>query len=332
MNLQKLEKTLSDQPKYRRAQAQQAIFKLLISNWEEFTAFPKDLRDELNHECPLEIQAEIHTEDKTKKAAITLDDGNVIEAVLIKNVDGRHTVCVSSQVGCPLGCTFCATGKSGFKRNLTALEIVAQVLLFARELKKQDDRVDNVVFMGMGEPLLNWFEVKKSIEMINDKDGINIAARSISVSTCGLPDGIRELMKFPLQINLALSLHAPNDELRRELMPIANSYGLKELLAVLNLYMKEKGRKVMFEYVMIDNVNDSMNYAEELIKMFKSLPRNLIMVNLIPYNPTGGFKASPAPVIKKFRDTLIRGGIEATIRESFGSRIGGACGQLAGKK
>jgi 23S rRNA (adenine2503-C2)-methyltransferase len=281
----------------------------------------------------LAIEAEIFNEGKTQKAAIRLADGEVTEAVLIKNADGRHTVCISSQIGCALGCVFCATGKMGFKRNLTALEMIEQVLVFSRRLKTAGDRVDNVVFMGMGEPFLNWLEVKKAIEILNDEESLNIAARSISISTCGLPEGIKELAKFPLQVNLAVSLHAPNDELRRELMPIANSFGFKELFAVLNSYLTAKGRKVMFEYVMIDGVNDDPVYAEELAKRLnEELPKKLSMVNLIPYNPTGNFRPSSPMVIKKFRDTLMRRGVETTVRESFGGKIGGACGQLAGRK
>lgn len=323
---------LKNQPTYRQKQIQEAVYKQLISDWSEATVLPKDLREILAKEWPLQPAVEFFGSGRSRKAVITLSDGEVIEAVLIKNADGRHTVCVSCQAGCPLNCAFCATGKNGFKRDLTAQEIVDQVLIFARELKASGARVDNVVFMGMGEPFLNWPAVKSAIEIINGEDGLNIGARSISISTCGLPEGIRELSKFPLQVNLALSLHAPTDELRRELMPIANSYGLDEIWNELKKYLAIKGRKVMLEYMMIDGINDSVELADELTGLVRALPKGLAMVNLIPYNPTGDFQPSDKKQVELFRQRLQRNGIEAVVRESVGGQIAGACGQLAGKK
>jgi len=347
-----IKKILADQPAYRHRQIQEAIYQKLISNWEEATALPKDLRDRLAGEAPLEIKAEIIADGATQKAAIALTDGNIIESVLIKNADGRNTVCVSSQVGCALGCLFCATGQNGYKRNLTAEEIVAQALLFARLLKnsppsssplrkggEEYERVDNVVFMGMGEPFLNWDNVSEAIKTFNDKDGLNIAARSISISTCGITAGIRALIKFPLQINLALSLHAPNDKLRQELMPIAKKYPLKNIFDALKDYLHEKNRKIMIEYLMIDGINDTYHLAGELADLLEEIPKHLVIINLIPYNPTGEtrrpagkFQPSAMNKIKDFKNALGRRGFEATIRESLGGSIAGACGQLAGKK
>ncbi|MFA5020823.1 MAG: radical SAM protein, partial [Patescibacteria group bacterium] len=210
MDLSAVKKIMADQPNYRQRQVYEAVYRQLISSWDEATVLPLFLRQQLTAEAPLAIEAELTAVGATKKALITLTDGVRVEAVLIKNVDGRQTVCVSSQAGCALGCVFCATGQAGFKRNLTAAEIVEQVLLFARLLNRQAsegaqigepaERIDNIVFMGMGEPFLNWPEVKRAIEIFNDPDGFNIAARSISISTCGLPDGIKELAKFPLQV------------------------------------------------------------------------------------------------------------------------------------
>lgn len=327
-----LNKILADQPNYRKKQIQEAVYKQLISDWDEVLTLPKDLRDKLKAEMPLAIPAEIVNDGRARKALVTLNDGLQVEAVLIANRDGRYTVCVSSQVGCPMACTFCATGKMGFKRNLTAQEIVNQVLLFARELKKSEDRVDNVVFMGMGEPLLNIYEVLEAIELINSPEGLEIGARSISVSTCGIPDGIREIIEFPLQINLAISLHAPNDDLRGELMPIASQFSIKEIWRELKNYLAAKKRKVMLEYVMIDNVNDNELYAEELAGLATELPKGLVMINLIPYNPTGKYRASPKNQIQKFKQVLEEHGLEVIVRESLGGSIAGACGQLATKK
>lgn len=323
---------MADQPTYRKKQIQEAVYKQLISDWDEALTLPKDLRDKLKQAVPLEIPAKVVNDGRTRKAVITLADGLKIEAVLITNRDGRHTVCVSSQVGCPMACTFCATGKMGFSRNLTTQEIVNQVLLFSRELKKSGDRVDNVVFMGMGEPLLNLYNVLEAIELINSPEGLEIGARSISISTCGMPEGIREIIEFPLQINLAISLHAPNDELRGELMPVASQYFIKEIWRELKNYIAAKKRKVMIEYVMIDNINDNELYAEELAGLITELPKGLTMVNLIPYNPTGKYRSSPKNQIQKFKQVLEEHGIEVIVRESFGGEISGACGQLANKK
>ena len=335
MELLAIKKILADQPAYRHKQVQQAIYHDLISDWEEATTLPKDLRARLAQEISLFIDAKIVSDGATRKAAITLADGNIIESVLIKNADGRNTVCVSSQVGCALGCLFCATGASGFKRNLTAEEIISQALLFARELKKADERIDNVVFMGMGEPFLNWDNVAEAIKTFNDEAGLNIAARSISISTCGITGGIRALIKFPLQVNLALSLHSASDRLREDLMPISKKYSIRSVFDALKDYLNEKNRKVMIEYLMIDGVNDSSKQADELADLLEEIPKHLIMVNLIPYNSAGKsdrFKPSPDGKIKAFKIALGRRGFEATVRESLGGSIAGACGQLAGKK
>ncbi len=337
MNLAAIKKILSAEPGYRHKQVNEAIFGLLIDDWSEALTLPKALRERLAEEAPLQISAEVVAENRTEKALVELSDGNKIEAVLIKNIDGRNTICVSSQVGCALGCAFCATGKLGFKRNLSADEILSQVLFFARRLKKQSERVDNVVFMGMGEPFMNTENVLTAIEMLNDKDGLNIAARSISLSTCGIPSGIRELIKFPLQINLALSLHSPTDELRKELMPIARKYSLRHIFDALKDYMSEKNRKIMIEYIMIEDVNDSAAQGDKLADLLEELPKHLVMINLIPYNPTEAgkatkYKPSPANKINFFKNVLGRRGYEATIRESLGGSISGACGQLAGKR
>ena len=334
MNLEKLENILSTEPKFRLKQAKQAIFVDLINNWDQATNFSLSLREKLNENCPLEIKSEILiSQDKnSSKALITFEDGLKIETVLLRHADKRNTVCVSSQVGCPLGCLFCATGKMGFKRNLTVAEIVEQVLLWARYLKNKNLRVDNLVFMGMGEPFLNYENVMEAIKIFNDKNGLNIGARHISISTIGIIDGIKKLANQPLQINLAISLHAPNNNWREQLIPANRKYSIEAIIEELNNYLKQTGRRVMIEYLMIDKFNDSKEQAEELGILLQQIDPPLFFVNLIAYNPTEDFKSSPAKIIKDFKIALNKQGIEVTERYRFGQDIKAACGQLAGKK
>lgn len=328
MNLEKLYKILEDQPKYRIEQAKDAIFKKLASNWSEASNLSKDIKEKLNKECPLEIDGQIFAsrDTKTTKALITLVDGLQIETVMLSHKDGRHTVCVSTQVGCPLACTFCATGKLGLKRNLEVEEMLEQVLFFSRLLKEEDSRVSNVVFMGMGEPFLNYDKTLKAISYLNQDLGIG--ARHISISTSGVVTGIKKLANQPLQINLAISLHAPNQKLRLELMPIARRFSLADLFEAVDNYIAKTGRRVMFEYLMIKGVNDSVALAQQLAKLMN---KPLYMVNLIAYNPTDVFQASDKKAIETFRNTLEQAGIAVTQRYSFGQDIDAACGQLANK-
>ncbi len=333
MDIQKLKLTLQNEPKFRFKQAWQAVFKDLISNWNDNTTLPKNLREKLNQEVPLEIKAQIFDSKRSEtiKALLELEDGNKIETVLMQHKDGRNTVCISSQAGCPLGCKFCATGQMGFKRNLTTSEIISQVLLFARYLKQNqpDSRISNIVFMGMGEPFLNYDNVMEAVKIINDPDCFNIGARHISISTSGIVDGINKFAKENLQLNLAISLHAPNDKLRAQLMPIDKKYPLDEVMKAVEQYVDKKSRQVMFEYLMIDGVNDGEKEANELAKLMQ---HPLYMVNLIKYNPTGSFKPSPTPRILRFKNILLRAGVKTTQRHGFGTDISAACGQLAGKK
>lgn len=329
MNLGKLYKILEDQPKYRIQQAKDAIFKKLASNWSEASNLSKELKEKLNKDCPLEIAGQIFAsrDTKTTKALITLFDGLQIETVLLAHKDGRQTVCVSTQMGCPLACKFCATGKLGLKRNLEAEEMLEQVLFFARILQAEDKRVSNVVFMGMGEPFLNYDNLLKAIKYLNEDLGIG--ARHISISTSGVIDGINKLADEKKQINLAISLHAPNEQLRSKLMPINKRFPLRDLLKAVDKYITKTGRRVMFEYLMIKGVNDTSAHAQELAKLMQ---KPLHMVNLIAYNPTDVFKASDAKTIEQFKHILERAGVAVTQRYSFGQDIDAACGQLANKK
>ena len=330
MNIEKLKEVLKDQPKFRFKQCYKAVFFDFAENWNEVSVLPLELREKLNKDCPLEIKSEF-TESrnrKTLKALVVLEDNQKIEAVLMRH-GNRNTVCVSSQIGCPLACEFCATGQMGFDRNLRTEEIVNQVLLFARYLKKYDERVTNVVFMGMGEPFLNYDQVMKAIQTLNDHQAFNIGARHISISTAGVVEGIKKLSKEDLQINLAISLHASNDQLRSELMPVNNQHSISVLLKAVDNYIEKTNRRVMFEYLLIKDVNDSEGNVLELVNLMKN--NRLYMVNLIPYNPTGKFKSSDSRTIDNFMRILDKEGINFTQRYKFGKDIKGACGQLANK-
>ena len=290
---------------------------------------PLALRQKLNQELSLEIKAEVFTsnDNKTIKALIDLKDGLKTETVLMRYSD-RNTACLSSMVGCPLACEFCATGKMGFKRNLTIGEIIEQVLFFNRYLKEENQKVNSIVFMGMGEPFLNYDNVLGAIRILNDKDYFNIGARRISISTVGIVEGIKKLTEEKLQVNLAISLHAPNDALRSKMMPVNKKYPLVKILRAVEDYLKATRRKIMFEYIMIKDVNDSLENAKELATMLSGLKPFIFMVNLISYNPTGVFKASLPERIKDFKVVLQESKIETTQRYKFGQGIKAACGQL----
>jgi len=266
MNISALDTILANEPQYRLKQIKQAIFLDLVGNWNEATTLSKDLRKKLNEFCVLDIQAKffISKNKNVIKALITLSDNEKIETVLMRHGDDRNTVCVSTQVGCALGCEFCATGQLGFKRNLAADEIVDQVLLFARYLKKENLRATNAVFMGMGEPFLNYENVLSGIRTLNDKDGFNLGARKMSISTAGITQGIDKFAKENLQVNLAISLHAPNQELRQKLMPISKKYSLAKVIRSVENYVAKTNRQIMFEYLLIRGVNDSEEQAKEL--------------------------------------------------------------------
>lgn len=338
MNLSALKNVLRDEPKYRLQQVEKAVFVDCAENWAEAMTLSAELRDELKKQCPLGIEAEIYlsADGRTVKAIIDLQDGFKIESVLmryesdspLRPVQGRNTICLSSQVGCALGCNFCATGKMGFKRNLTADEIIEQVLLWARYLNKSGEKVTNIVFMGMGEPFLNYDNVFESIRILNDQDGFNLGARHFSISTVGIVEGIKKLSNEPLQINLAISLHAPTDELRSKLMPIGKEYTIPKILAAVDEYIEKTNRKVMFEYIMIDDINDGEKQARQLARLMK---KPLYFVNLIPCNQVGNFKPSSQTQIEKFKKILKGAGVQVNQRYSFGQDINAACGQLAGR-
>jgi 23S rRNA (adenine2503-C2)-methyltransferase len=330
MDLTSLQKILAKEPRYRLQQVKKSLFQDLIDDWSEATTLPLRLRNELKRDCQIGISAEtfVSKDQTTEKALITLKDGLEIETVLLCHKGGRrrNTICVSSQVGCALGCRFCATGKMGFKRSLDFFEIVEQVLFFARRLEKTSQKITNVVFMGMGEPFLNYENVIGAVKTLNDKDGFNLGARHFSISTVGIIEGIEKLAQEELQVNLAISLNAPDDALRSKIMPINEKYPIDKILRAVDNYIEKTRRRVMFEYIMINGLNDSDQAARKLIKITK---RNLCFVNLIPYNPTGGFEPSFLHRVEKFKKILERGGVNVTQRYRFGREIKAACGQLA---
>ncbi|XOA43048.1 MAG: 23S rRNA (adenine(2503)-C(2))-methyltransferase RlmN [Candidatus Nealsonbacteria bacterium] len=328
MDLTQLENLLNKEHPYRLKQVKKALFVDLIEDWREANILPLLLRENLNKICPIKINAQtlFSKDKKTAKTLIILKDGLKIESVLMKHKDGRNTVCISSQVGCALSCSFCATGQTGFKRNLEISEIVEQVLFFARHLKKKGEKVTNIVFMGMGEPFLNYKNVISAIRILNNKEGFNLGARHISISTVGILEGIKKLAEEKLQVNLAISLHAPDDDLRSRIMPINKKYPIADVLEVVDNYIEKTKRKVMFGYLMMKDLNDSDIYAQKLSKLMK---KPLYFVNLISYNPTGVFKPSSPWRIKKFKEILEKRGVQVTQRYRFGQDIKAACGQLA---
>lgn len=327
MDLSLLDTTLSDQPKFRLQQAKEAVFKNFIESWDEAKNIPKDVREILKKSCPLDIDAKLFfsKDDSTVKALITLKDRLKIETVLMRH-EKYNSICVSCQVGCPMGCTFCATGKMGFTRNLTTNEILEQIILFGRLLKKENTKIDNITYMGMGEPFMNYENVLESIRTLNDKKLLNFGSRRISISTCGVIEGIGRLATENLEVNLAISLHAPNDKLRTEIMPSNRRYPLQKILQAVDNYISKTNRKVMFEYVLLKGVNDTASHALELSKLMK---KKLYMVNLILYNPTGVYTATDFTEVKNFKQILEDKGVNVTQRYRFGQDIDAACGQLA---
>jgi len=331
MDLKKLGFLLSAEPGFRIKQIERSIYKDFCENWNEFTGLPLLLREALKKEVDLTINGIMHQsgDSCSIKALIKLEDGIVVETVLMRHKDKRNTICVSSQAGCAVGCKFCKTGELGFKRNLSAEEIVAQVLFFSRYLKTKDKRITNVVFMGMGEPFLNYDNFLNSVKILNDENKFNIGQRKISVSTCGITEKIKMLADVNLQINLAVSLNAPNDILRKQIMPIADKYTINELLSSVRYYIEKTNRRVMLEYVLLKDVNDLPENAEELSKKIRGL---LCFVNLIPFNGEDNNKRPLEKRIKEFKKILTQNKTPFTQRYRFGDDINAACGQLVFSK
>ncbi|HEX3361706.1 MAG TPA: 23S rRNA (adenine(2503)-C(2))-methyltransferase RlmN [Solirubrobacterales bacterium] len=324
MDMQRLNEVLAaaGEPTYRGSQVWEWVARG-AGSYEEMTNLPAGLRARLEADLPistLSVRAEARSDDGTVKTLFDTADGRPIEAVLMRYRDGRRSVCVSSQSGCPLTCTFCATGKMKFGRNLTADEILDQVLHFRRV-----EEVDHVVFMGMGEPTMNIDNVLAACERLPD---IGVTNRRTAISTVGWVPGIERIAEYEKPIALALSLHAPNDALRSQLMPVNDRFPLSEVLAACDRYRAKRRRKVFVEYVMLDRVNDLPEHARELAAL---LDPRIYKINLIPYNPTGAYDGSSPERIETFKAILAEHRVPATVRLTRGRDIDAACGQLAAK-
>lgn len=387
MDIEKLKNFLEEhnQPEFRLKQIAKAVYQDGVSSFAEITTLPKSLEPEMSKLRILSFEVEkiLEASDgQAAKASLRLGDGNIIETVLLwpaRNADAGKagkSVCVSTQAGCPMNCSFCATGRGGFKRNLTAEEITDQVLFWRQYLnknpsptlpfKKGENLISNVVYMGMGEPFLNWENTKKSLQDLIDPQKFGFGSRSISVSTSGIPEGIIDFAKEFPQMNLALSLHFADNEKRSRFMPVNRQYDLVEIKKALQAYFKITKRKVFMEYIMLAGINDSREDAEKLAQYLNEIGETkLLHVNLIRYNSSNViarseatrqsqdlsqeerdchgrpehaglprndiYRASSKNKTEEFKKYLLRNKINATIRKSLGEEIQGACGQLAGK-
>ncbi len=311
--------------KFRASQVFDWLYIKRVKSFDEMSNIKKDLIKYLNDNFVLKTLKliKVQSDIDVKKYLFELSDGNKIEAVLM-NHDYGNSLCVSTQVGCNMGCRFCESGRLKKVRNLNANELVEQILMVEDDIK---DRISHVVLMGIGEPFDNYDNVMRFINIINDPKGINIGIRHITVSTCGLVPKIKEFIKERAGVNLAISLHAPNDEIRDKIMPINKVYKIKDIMDVVKEYIKETNRRVTFEYILLDGINDSKECANELVKLLKGIN---CYVNLIPYNETSHieYKKSKKMTINEFYDILKKNNINVTIRREFGSNVSAACGQL----
>ena len=311
--------------KYRAKQVYEWIVKG-TNSFDEMTNLSKPFREKLSsiYEIPkVIIETKRISSDGTIKYLFKMPFGGYVESVIMKYKHG-NTICVSTQVGCKMGCAFCKTGELGFKRNLFPSEMISQIQEAEKDLNA---KISNIVLMGMGEPLDNYENVVKFIKMISSEDHLNIGMRHISLSTCGIVDKIYKLAEENMQLTLSISLHASNDETRKKIMKIANRWSISELIEACKYYIKKTGRRISFEYIMIDGVNDRPADAERLIKLLKGV---LCHVNLIPLNGenNANLKRSSKNCIYRFKNALEAGNISATIRRTLGEDIEGACGQL----
>lgn len=328
-NLKALKETVQElgEKAFRAKQLYQWLHEKLAEEFGEMTNLPKSFRERLEKSCVLTnlsvLKVETSKIDGTQKYLFALPDGNVVESVLMKYKHG-NSVCISSQVGCKMGCRFCASAIGGWTRNLLPSEMLEQIYKIQ---KLSGERVSNVVVMGTGEPLDNYENLLRFIEMLTDENGLHISQRNITVSTCGIVPKIYELAEEKLQITLAISLHASNQEKRRELMPIANTYTIAEVLEACRYYFEKTGRRLTFEYSLVGGKNDSEEDAEALARLMKGLNCH---INLIPVNPIKerDFVQSDKKVIENFQNKLEKYQINVTIRREMGRDINGACGQL----
>jgi 23S rRNA (adenine2503-C2)-methyltransferase len=330
LNLEELTAWLATvgQPKFRAGQIRRWLVQRRIQSFEQMTDLPAKLREQLTREfrfSAFEITRHQISRDETEKLLLRLHDDELVECVLMRDPD-RRTVCISTQVGCAMGCVFCASGLLGVKRNLTSTEIIEQVLVLHR-MMKENERITNVVVMGIGEPLANYQHLLSSLNFLTAAEGFGLGARRITVSTVGLPDKIRELARSGQQYNLAVSLHAPNDTLRTEIVPVNRNIGIQEILLAADDYFEMTGRRISYEYVLMSGINDQPEHADELATLMRG--RNA-HVNLIPMNGVSELvmTAPGDPATQQFLEILESRGVTATVRKRKGADIDAACGQL----
>ncbi|MDY6979953.1 MAG: 23S rRNA (adenine(2503)-C(2))-methyltransferase RlmN [Pseudomonadota bacterium] len=320
---------------FRATQVMKWIYQFGVDEFGAMTNLAKGLREKLDQVAeirPPQVVSEQRSEDGTVKWLLQVDNGNCIETVFIPE-DHRGTLCVSSQVGCALDCTFCSTAQQGFNRNLSTAEVIGQLWVANQRLHaipRQQRTISNVVLMGMGEPLLNFDNVVRAMNIMMEDNAYGLSKRRVTLSTSGVIPALDRLKQVS-DVSLAVSLHAPNDELRDQLVPINRKYPIKELMAACQRYLADDSRrKITFEYVMLDGINDSPEHARALIRLLRQIPSK---INLIPFNPFPGtdYRCSDAATINRFRDILMEAGLMTVTRKTRGEDIDAACGQLAGK-
>ena len=329
LSLKQLEGYLTEckQPKFRAKQIYAWLHQKLVTSFSQMTNLPKNLIAVLEEDCEITAAKSLRVLeskiDGTRKYLLQFADGELVESVLMKYNHG-YSICISSEVGCKMGCTFCASTKAGFVRRLTTSEILEQVYFVQRDM---NERIGHIVMMGIGEPLDNYDNVLQFLRMISDENGLNIGMRNISLSTCGLVPQIKELQKEGLGLTLSISLHAPFDDLRSQTMPVNKTYPIDTLLAACREYAADTGRRISFEYALIRGHNDDERCAAELVRLLKGM---LCHVNLIPVNEIRetDYKKSEQQNIRRFEQYLNNRGITATVRRTLGADINAACGQL----
>ncbi|HAE85946.1 MAG TPA: 23S rRNA (adenine(2503)-C(2))-methyltransferase RlmN [Anaerolineaceae bacterium] len=334
LDFESLNSTLAelDQPPFRTQQLWEGLYTRLYTDFSQFSNIPKDLRDSLSKQFiinPLRVQKSLRSQDGlTEKVLFALQDGTSVEAVLMR-YERRNSLCISTQVGCPVGCVFCATGQMGFVRSLSSGEILAQVLHFMRQLQAENQKLTNIVYMGMGEPFLNYEATMDSVRRLMDQQGLNFGARRITISTVGIIPKIEQFTEENLQVNLAVSLHAADNALRSQLVPANRMFPINKLIPVCKAYTEKTHRRISFEYALIDGVNDSREAALALAGLLKGM---LCHVNLIALNPSKKYslQGSPKAKVHAFSATLEEQGIPVSIRLRRGVEIQAGCGQLAG--
>ncbi len=316
-------------PAYRAAQIRRWLFAERVEGFEEMTDLARTLRGQLAEEFSIwaaKVAAQRKSGDGTEKLLLELSDAHRVECVLLRDDKDHRTACISTQVGCAMGCVFCASGLDGVARNLTTGEILEQLLRLQR-LLPENERLTHIVVMGMGEPLANLDRLLPALETANRPDGLGISARRITISTVGLVPGIRRLAELDCQYHLAVSLHAPNDELRNRLVPTNRKIGVDRILEAADEYFARTGRRVTFEYVLLADLNDQPEHARQLAALLKGRPA---LVNLIPFNPVAGlpYRTPKSAATARFAEILERAGLIVAIRHRKGDRIDAACGQL----